>query len=442
MTSENIPIGNLPEVESLEFTRENIEKNKQIRLVDSDEETKLDLFSYINCEEKDDDVVKRCRGTVFNGDKIIVQGFPFTNEYNDFDDADRIRNSVDFEKHTFYDSYEGSLIRMFYFGGKWFVSTNRKLDAFRSKWASKESFGNFFKKALQYEFEFNQRLNEYVEYNPETDSENVINIFQEKILDKEKQYMFLLLNNNENRIVCQSPSNPTVFHVGTFINDKLKMDEDIFISHPKKHEFNNVDEILDYVTNLNYNKLQGIIVFSEDNTDFKIINKDYQYLYKARGNEPSVKFRYLQVRMDKNTNDSLRYLYPESCDDFEKYENIIYSIAESINKSYIERFIKKNYVTVPSEEFLVIKECHNWHIEDRLDNKINLNKVIEVLNHQPPTNINRMIKRRILEEKEKLNPNPNPNHERNFNRNTNYKPKKTYVSILTNKPINPFPVAA
>jgi len=440
MTSENIPIGNLPEVESLEFTRENIEKNKQIRLVDSDEETKLDLFSYINCEEKDSDIVKRCRGTVFNGDKIIAQGFPFTNEYNDFDDAEIIRNSIDFEKHTFYDSYEGSLIRMFYFGGKWFVSTNRKLDAFRSKWASKESFGNFFKKALQYEFEFNQRLNEYVEYNPETDSENVINIFQDKILDKEKQYMFLLLNNSENRIVCQSPSTPTVFHVGTFVNDKLKMDEDIFISHPKKHEFNNFDEILNYVTNLNYNKLQGIIVFNEDNTDFKIMNKDYQYLYKARGNEPSVKFRYLQVRMDKNNNDSLRYLYPESCPDFEKYENIIYSIAESINKSYIERFIKKNYVTVPSEEFLVIKECHNWHIEDRLDNKINLNKVIEVLNQQPPTNINRMIKRRILEEKEKLN--PNPNHERNFNRNTNYKPKKTYVSILTNKPINPFPVAA
>lgn len=444
MTSENIPIGNLPEDDNLEFTRENIEKNKQIRLVDTDDETKLDLFSYINCEEKDSDIVKRCRGTVFNGNEIIVQGFPFTNEYNDFDDADQIRKSVDFEKHTFYDSYEGSLIRMFYFGGKWFVSTNRKLDAFRSKWASKESFGNFFKKALQYEFEYNQRLNEHVEYNTETDSDNVINIFQDKVLDKKNQYMFLLLNNSENRIVCDSPTNPTVFHVGTFIDRKLNMDDDIFISHPKKHEFNNVDEILNYVTNLNYNKLQGIIVFNKDNTDFKIMNKDYQYLYKARGNEPSIKFRYLQVRMDKNANDSLRYLYPEFCPEFEKYENIIYSISESIYRSYIDRFIKKNYVTVPSEEFRVIKQCHDWHCLDRLENKTNLHKVIELFNEQPPTNINRMIKRRILEEKEKLNPNPNPNPESNpnFNRNAYYKPKKTYVSILTKKPINPFPVAA
>jgi len=423
------PIGKEMEVETLEFTRENIEKNKQIRLVDTDDVTKLELFSYINCEDKDDDIVKQCRGTVFHGDKIIMKGFPFTNEYNDFDDIEEIKKVVDFSKHSFYDAHEGALIRMFFHVDKWFISTNRKLDAFRSKWASKESFGSFFKKALQYEFEFNQQLNEYTEYEPSTDSENVINIFQEKVLDKKKQYMFLLLNNNDNRIVCESPICPTLYHVGTFVDDKLKMDENVFISHPIKHEFKNIDELFNYVSNVDYKKLQGIIVFNEENTQFKVVNKDYQYLYKARGNEPSIKFRYLQVRLDKNSNESLRYLYPEFCKEFEKYENMIYSIAEDINKSYIERFIKKNYVTVPSEEFHVIKQCHSWHIENRVDNKINLNKVIEVLNTQPPTNINRMIKRKILEEKGGEKP------EHMNIRQNNYKQKKTYVSILNNKPI-------
>lgn len=437
MTSENIPIGNEPEVENLEFTRENIEKNKQIRLVDTDEESKLELFSYINCESKDSELVKQSRGIVFHGNQIIMKGFPFTNEFNDFDDREEITKNVDFDNHIFYDSYEGALIRMFYFRDKWFISTNRKLDAFRSKWASKESFGSFFKKALQYEFEYNQRLIEHVEFNPSTDSDNVIEIFQDKVLDKKKQYMFLLLNNSENRIVCESPINPTLYHVGTFVDHKLSSGEDVFISHPRRHEFNNIDELLNYVSNLNYNKLQGIIVFNNENTQFKILNKDYQYLYKARGNEPSIKFRYLQVRMDKNANDSLRYLYPESCPDFEKYENIIYSVAETITKSYIERFIKKNYVTVPSEEFHVIRQCHSWHIENRLENKINLHKVIEILNAQPPTNINRMIKRKILEEKEKLNP---ESFERSVNNNSSRinnfkKQRKEYVSILTKKPV-------
>jgi hypothetical protein len=34
---------------------------------------------------------------------------------------------------------------------------------------------------------------------------------------------------------------------------------------------------------------------------------------------------------------------------------------------------------------------------DRLENKININKVIDILNTQPPTNINRMIRKRIME---------------------------------------------
>ena len=127
MTSENIPIGNEPEVENLEFTRENIEKNKQIRLVDTDEESKLELFSYINCESKDSELVKQCRGIVFHGNQIIMKGFPFTNEFNDFDDIEEIKKNVDFDNHIFYDSYEGALIRMFYFGDKWFISTIHQL---------------------------------------------------------------------------------------------------------------------------------------------------------------------------------------------------------------------------------------------------------------------------------------------------------------------------
>jgi hypothetical protein len=131
---------------------------------------------------------------------------------------------------------------MFYFAGKWYLSTNRKLDAFRSKWASKESFGSFFKKALEYEFENNERLRSSVDYNPEKD--DAIERFQ-SVLDTSKQYMFLLLNNNENRIVCSVQEKPTIFHVGTFVNFELKMDEDVYLSYPKKHDFIDIDELFD-----------------------------------------------------------------------------------------------------------------------------------------------------------------------------------------------------
>ena len=424
MISETNPHGTDNETE---FSRENISKNPKIRLVDSDPASGLDLFSYVNCNANESEILKQCRGVVFKGDELILKGFPYTYEYSEHENLEEIDEIVNFDNCSFYDSHEGAVIRLFNYGDKWFLSTNRKLDAFRSKWASKDSFGSFFKKALQREFRENNQLIEKVGKISEEDEENVIDIFTEKVLDKNKQYMFLLLNNNENRIVCDPPEIPTIFHVGTFIDGNLSMNEDVYIPYPVKHDFTSLEQLFTYVREIEYKKLQGIIVFAPNNLQFKIFNRDYQYLYNARGNEPSIKFRYLQVRMDKDLNEALRFLYPDFISNFEQYENHIYDIADSINKAYIDRFIKKNYVTVPVEEFNVIRQCHSWHIENRLENKININKVIDVLNGEPATNINRMIKRRIIGVKEQpveTAPRNNGNDRR-----------KQYVSIMTKKTI-------
>ena len=214
------------------------------------------------------------------------------------------------------------------------------------------------------------------------------------ILEFDKQYMFLLLNDNENRLVAERDNNiPGIYHVGTFINGQLTMDEDVSIPYPQKHDFKSADDIYDYVNNLDHRFKQGIIVFAPNNIQYKVYNNYYQKLLNVRGNEPSIKFRYLQVRMNTDNNKLLRELYPEKCDVFDEYENRIYEIAKNIYKSYVDRFIKKIYVTTPVEEFNTIKEMHNWHIENRVENRISLNKVIEVLNTQTPTNINKMIRR-------------------------------------------------
>ena len=433
-----------------DFTRQNIEKNKQIKMVDTDTETGLSLFSYIHCEPTDGELIKRCRGVVYKDDQLIMQGFPYTYEYSEKNNLQEIKDNINMETCSFYDSHEGSVIRMFYYGGKWYLSTNRKFDAFKSKWASKDSFGSFFKKALQNEFEVNEKLKERIgDYDKEFDSDDVIKIFADKILDKDKQYMFLLLNNEENRIVCNATENPQIFHVGTFVHGVLSMDEDICIPYSKKHNFKTLEDLLKYVDEVDFKKLQGVIVFAPNNLQFKIFNIDYQYLYNVRGNEPSIKFRYLQVRMNKDYNESLYYLYPNFSKHFEDYENHIYEIAEDITNAYIDRFIKKNYVTVPLEEFGVIRKCHSWHIENRLENKININKVIEVLNSEPPTNINRMIKRKIIGYyKESINPTESENLEPKATLEPKYKskyiknntqtknfPNKQYISVLTNKPV-------
>jgi hypothetical protein len=167
---------------------------------------------------------------------------------------------------------------------------------------------------------------------------------------------------------------------------------DIGISYPEKLSFKSFEEIYDYVYNIDYNKLKGVIIFAPNNFQYLILNKTYYELYNSRGNEPSIKFRYLQVRMDNDKVDMLKYLYEDKIKDFEEYENYVYDLSQIIYQAYIDRYIKKLYVTLPTEEFNIMKEAHDWYLLDR-NNKISYSKIIEILNRQKPTNLNKMIKR-------------------------------------------------
>lgn len=402
--------GSTPTQINNDLTRQKIQaQSNKIRLADSDLDTKLDLFCYNHCDNNEPDLVKNCRGIVFSGDDIVFRGFPYTEEFttepNSFKEFTDQIDLSDWSRYRFFDAHEGALIRVFYWENKWYISTHRKLDAFRSKWASKLSFGDMFKSAI--EQQYNDTDSEFYKYvnnlssNESSESESVSkNIFWTFInsLDKTKQYMFLVLNNYDNRIVCQAPDNSVVYHVGTtdtkgnMIN--LTESERIPVEYPHEYTFNSVDEIVNRVNEIDPVNLQGIIIFDyKTNKQYKIFNQDYYDLFQVRGNEPSVKYRYLQIRNNKKLVDSLYYLYPKFADAFDDYENTLCECAKTINKYYIDRFIKKKYITVPKEEYQVMTSCHEWHLQDRTKNRISLRKVSDILNEQPASNLNRIIRR-------------------------------------------------
>ena len=395
------------------MTRETIQaQSGKIRLSDTDLETGLDLFCYHKCDNNETDLVKNCRGVIYNGDKIVMRGFPYTDEYT-CDNMSELRSALKkgIGEYRYFEAHEGALLRVFYWKEKWYITTHRKLDAFRSKWASKDSFGMLFRDALEYKRK--QRNEEFMKqcYGDEWDKKD--NVVDEKSdilndfltsLDTTKQYMFLILNNYDNRIVCVSPEEPTVYHVGTFsttvVDDvqvpdtKCDLTTRVGLDWPRSYTFNSWEEINDVVMSQNSENSQGVIIYDPDSsTQFKLYNNEYYELFKVRGNEPSVKFRYLQVRNDKRLVDQLYYLYPKYADAFDNYENTLYECAKQINKNYIDRFIKKKYVTVPKEEFNIMKGCHDWHLMDREKNRISLRKVIDTMNEQSPSNLNRIIRR-------------------------------------------------
>ena len=377
-----------------DFTRSSIENfGHQIKLYDRDEKENLDLFCYVDCNNKDTKTVKKCRGLVYNGDKLIMKAFPFTPDY-DCNNIEEYKDFIDFDKCSFFNAHEGTLIRVFNFNGKWYTSTHRKFNSWNSKWSGKQTFGKAFEEALEYQEKTNKEFQNLVSSHPSGgEQDSVVNRFY-STLNTEYQYMFLVVSSNDNRIVCASPENPTVYHVGTFVNGDLVFDKnrDTCIPGPKQHKFTNLDEIVDYVGSCDYNSIQGVLVFGPNNKQFKIVNTTYFKLYKVRGNEPSIKFRYLQVRNDKDMVDDLKGLYPHMIESFDKYEKNIQILAKRIHTSYISRFIKKEFTTVSQTQFKIIKDCHNWYFGNRDQNRVTQEKVLEIINNQTATHINHMIK--------------------------------------------------
>ena len=150
-----------PHVENTKLTKEVIiAQGNKIRLVDTDPDNKIDLFCFVRCVAETEDVVKACRGAVVYDDKVIVQTYGYTEEYTT-DDKDKMEAwSSTISNLTVHEAQEGSLLRVFSVNSKWYITTHRKLDAFRSKWSSRKSFGEQFVDALVAEYNNNTLFKE------------------------------------------------------------------------------------------------------------------------------------------------------------------------------------------------------------------------------------------------------------------------------------------
>lgn len=377
---------------------------------DFDDENNLEIFCNHGGNPNKESLEKICRGVVFNGSELVLRAFPYPTEVLDIQAMKNEElKSLDLKSCSIFDSYEGSLIRVFCFNGKWYTSTHRKFNANKSRWASRVTFGTHFLMGLRQAVQGNPALKEKLEKNREGSTDDfTLDEFYE-LLDSSMQYMFLVLHDRDNRIVCEYPEEPKMFHVGTFVDGRLSLDVDIGLPKPSQvsidgsTDIESLDKLVDYTNNIDPCKVQGTIIFTPRGDQYKIVNKFYQDYFNVRGNEPSVPFRYLQVINDSEAKDLLRYLYPEKVEQLDTYERILSSEARRILYLYKQRFIFKEFVDrQPFQVFKVISDCHSWHKEDPKCNKIHLGKVIDVLMRQPATSLNFIIKAVLKKEREDL----------------------------------------
>lgn len=357
-------------------------------LFDSDPSMNLELYKYPKCEPTDSDMKKQCRGLVFHNEKLILKAFPYTDELVSEEQVRDYFNNHDINNYDFQYAYEGTLIRAFFHSNtmksRWYYSTHSKLDCTRSRWGSRKTFMEMLKRGLPEDFE--------------------------SLLDINKQYFFLILTDSENRLVCDYDtvrSNeddffPQVLLVAVSENGvRQNPQNDPLSEHvncPFTRDSMDVKTLCDICFKSEFTDLtdryQGIICFERGTFNHcKVLFPKYCELLKIRGNEPSIMYRYLQLRMNPEMLKKLNDLYPTFTSAFESYEDILCEIAKDIHSAYRARFIQKQHVVVPQEEYQVMRSCHSWHLENKEKNKVSLERVMKQMNLQAPTNLNKMIRR-------------------------------------------------
>lgn len=345
----------------------------------------LKLFSEPNGGQK---------GAVFFKNRQVMRPFPRVKDVKVSSATELPFTDEEVSEMVFSDHHEGALIRVYYADGSWQVSTQRKIDAFKSRWSGSESFGELWNKALEEQVKSNPAFAARVQASAE--ETNLLSSFF-NTLDTNKQYLFVVAHNEANRLVCDAPEVPTVLHVGTFSDGFLKTMDNlstctIDLPTPQVHRFSTASELRDHVLNLDTRQLSGCLGKTRDNKWYKFQNEVYLQKETVRGNEPSLRFRYLQVRLDGATVDDLYRLFPKHAPVFDECEDHLYAIAKYIHKAYMDRFIRRQFVQLEREFFSIMRICHEWHKTDRQNNKVTLDKVIEVLNTRYDHVLNKMIR--------------------------------------------------
>lgn len=397
MSAKNIQLNLGPSI-TREFINSNLE-SKKISKTDYNPDLEIFCYNYDMSFKEEEEKLMKTRGVIFHKEELIVPAYPHTTEVvNNTDEMRETLKDINFDNFIVFKSYEGCLLRLYNFNDTWKLSTNRKLNAFKSKWSSPNSYGDNFVLAIIEEYNRNHDFKEFI---GEVEYDNIYKTFLSK-LDKDKKYNFLLLNDINNRIVCNAPTVPTVLHIGTFIENYLDMDFDLHISKPERVPISNIEELTHYITtNIDDRFNQGLVLFGNNNI-YKILNEKYDDYFKVRNNCSSVRFRYLQLRLDHPMAKKLNELYPEYSRDFDDYEEIIYACGKRILSSYIEKFIKREKgITYPKQDYYIMKLCHTNFLADRVNNKIKIEIVMHFLDKQSPSFLNAMIKTFKFEEKKR-----------------------------------------
>lgn len=329
------------------------------------------------------------RGCIFEGKILILKSLPYAFVYkfngkNPEDEEDDDFTSLydeekigDFSKYKCTLMKEGTVVRIFNHRNVWYITTHRKIDAFKSKWGN-VSFGEIFEKFLIQKTR--KTLKEFYE-----------------ILDKDKIYHFLVGTTNTTRIVSPEYSDISLLCCMDKNFKEIK-DETMKDWYPKEFKFENLKSAVEFVKQLEFPFDSGFgLYLTSSEKSIKIINVEYEEISSIRHNLPSIPFAYIHNVFDIEKKQQFRQLYKDFTETFDFYDQEIKDILPDLREKYFRRYAKKEDYKLPPNEHNILYHIHGIYLETK--QVIQESHIIEALKKVPASNINQIISQRKQKKK-------------------------------------------
>ncbi len=223
-------------------------------------------------------------------------------------------------------SLEGALLRVYYYGDKWMVSTKRCVNAKKARWLSKKTFHEMFMETI-----------------PEG--------FMDK-LEVDKCYSFIL-GHPENNMVVQYVR-PMLYHLITRDMGTLEeIEVDLGVNKMPMLETRDLEAEMKNLESINWEELggvslEGIVITDGNKNRQKFITQSYKRAKELWGETNYRFYRYLEIRKEGNgvIEEYLRY-FPHHKDEFVKYEKDFIGLVQFVFDIYYGKHVLKNGKEIP-----------------------------------------------------------------------------------------------
>lgn len=191
----------------------------------------LALFKYKITANFHDEVVKEARGIIIDLVKMEVVCYPF-DKFGNYGES--YVDEIDWASARVQEKMDGSIMKLYWYGGKWCLATNGTIDAYAVKNSEGRNFGKMFDEAAE---------KQGLDYSR---------------LDKDCTYMFELIS-PDNQIVVRYPET-MIYHIGTRnIVTGEELIADIGIVRPKEYDLHSLEDCIEFAKTFKAEDHEGFV---------------------------------------------------------------------------------------------------------------------------------------------------------------------------------------